>query len=167
MVESLRLGEGNLSLGATQTGGMTTAAEGAAAGAGAGMVLRHYEWLCNKYGHFVARNHYGKCYDKAVTAAIFERLRNNGDYWKSIGGSSGDDFSGGKFAIASVRDLTTGFDSAQPDGVALMPSAAGSEMITYTFENGCVTTLRTSGTEPKIKYVQIHACLPLLAKSLF
>ena len=25
-------------------------------------------------------------------------------------------------------------------------------MITYTFVNGCVLTLRTSGTEPKIKY---------------
>lgn len=25
-------------------------------------------------------------------------------------------------------------------------------MITFTFENGLVTTLRTSGTEPKIKY---------------
>ena len=26
------------------------------------------------------------------------------------------------------------------------------QMITFTFENGCVATLRTSGTEPKIKY---------------
>lgn len=25
-------------------------------------------------------------------------------------------------------------------------------MITFTFSNGLVTTLRTSGTEPKIKY---------------
>ena len=25
-------------------------------------------------------------------------------------------------------------------------------MITFYFENGCVATLRTSGTEPKIKY---------------
>ena len=29
-------------------------------------------------------------------------------------------------------------------------------MITFTFENGCVATLRTSGTEPKIKYYTEH-----------
>ncbi len=29
--------------------------------------------------------------------------------------------------------------------------------ITFTFANGCVATLRTSGTEPKIKYyVELH-----------
>ena len=27
-----------------------------------------------------------------------------------------------------------------------------SHMITFTLENGCVMTIRTSGTEPKIKY---------------
>ena len=25
-------------------------------------------------------------------------------------------------------------------------------MITFTFDNGCIATMRTSGTEPKIKY---------------
>ena len=29
-------------------------------------------------------------------------------------------------------------------------------MVTFTFENGCVATLRTSGTEPKIKYYTEH-----------
>lgn len=58
----------------------------------------------------------------------------------------------GKFPIASVRDLTTGIDTSQPDGQTLLPSSKSSEMITFSFENGAVITLRTSGTEPKIKY---------------
>ena len=33
-------------------------------------------------------------------------------------------------------------------------------MITFYFENGCVATLRTSGTEPKIKYYTELACKP-------
>ena len=58
----------------------------------------------------------------------------------------------GKYEIVSIRDLTTGFDSDQPDNKAVLPVSKSSEMITFTFSNGLVATLRTSGTEPKIKY---------------
>lgn len=58
----------------------------------------------------------------------------------------------GKYPIASVRDLTTGVDTAQPDGSTLLPASKSGQMITFSFENGVVITLRTSGTEPKIKY---------------
>ena len=34
----------------------------------------------------------------------------------------------------------------------MLPSSKSSQMITLTFENGVIITLRTSGTEPKIKY---------------
>ena len=34
----------------------------------------------------------------------------------------------------------------------ILPVSTSSQMITFTFENSCVVTLRTSGTEPKIKY---------------
>lgn len=57
-----------------------------------------------------------------------------------------------KYAIRTIRDLTTGYDSAQPDGQAVLPISASSQMITFAFENGVMMTLRTSGTEPKIKY---------------
>ena len=33
----------------------------------------------------------------------------------------------------------------------MLPTSS-SQMITFTFEDGSVATLRTSGTEPKIKY---------------
>lgn len=58
----------------------------------------------------------------------------------------------GKYAISTVRDLTTGIDTCQKDGKALLPPSKSSQMVTFTFENGAVITLRTSGTEPKIKY---------------
>lgn len=59
---------------------------------------------------------------------------------------------GEKYAITSVRDLTTGYDSTKIDNKAVLPVSKSSQMITFTFDNGLVTTLRTSGTEPKIKY---------------
>ncbi|ETE57356.1 Phosphoglucomutase-2, partial [Ophiophagus hannah] len=34
----------------------------------------------------------------------------------------------------------------------VLPTSKSSQMITFTFSNGCVATMRTSGTEPKIKY---------------
>ena len=59
---------------------------------------------------------------------------------------------GGKWKIKSIRDLTTGYDNSQVDMKATLPADAKSQMITFTFENGVVSTLRTSGTEPKLKY---------------
>ena len=103
--------------------------------------------LYDIYGYHYAFTSYFLCYDPVTIERIFERIRNfNGPqtYPKSIGN--------GKFVIKSVRDLTTGYDTSQPDGKALLPSSSSSQMITFTFENGGVITLRTSGTEPKIKY---------------
>uniref|UniRef100_A0A8D2KPM9 Phosphoglucomutase 2 like 1 n=1 Tax=Urocitellus parryii TaxID=9999 RepID=A0A8D2KPM9_UROPR len=58
----------------------------------------------------------------------------------------------GTFAILHIRDVTTGYDSSQPNKKSVLPVSKNSQMITFTFQNGCVATLRTSGTEPKIKY---------------
>ena len=33
-----------------------------------------------------------------------------------------------------------------------VPASKSTQMITFSFENGAVITLRTSGTEPKVKY---------------
>ncbi|KAI9915011.1 hypothetical protein PsorP6_007494 [Peronosclerospora sorghi] len=105
-------------------------------------VQQHLNALYERYGHFVTQNHYVKCYDSVKIRAIFERLRNGGKYWTHCG----------DYAITHVRDLTTGYDSSQPDKRAALPTSSSAEMITYTFANGCVATLRTSGTEPKLKY---------------
>lgn len=54
--------------------------------------------------------------------------------------------------VKSIRDLTTGYDSSTHDHKPLLPVSKSSQMITFNFENGLIATLRTSGTEPKIKY---------------
>ena len=60
---------------------------------------------------------------------------------------------GGRFRVAAVRDLTTGHDSSQPDGRAVLPVSGSSQMVTFSFSRPeAVLTLRTSGTEPKIKW---------------
>ena len=75
-------------------------------------------------------------------ANIFDELRRDGKYPDTCG----------KYKITAVRDLTTGYDSSQPNGLAVLPVDYKSHMITFTFENNCVVTLRGSGTEPKLKY---------------
>ena len=55
----------------------------------------------------------------------------------------------GPWEVLTVRDLWTGFDSAQPDNQATLPQE---NMVTFTLSNGGTATLRASGTEPKIKY---------------
>ncbi|KAL7721242.1 Phosphoglucomutase-2 [Entamoeba marina] len=98
--------------------------------------------LYEKYGYFASNNKYYFCYDPSLMSKIFHKMRNDGKYyWKF-----------GKYNVASIRDLTDGVDTAQSDKKPLLPVSKSTEMITYTFENGCKATLRGSGTEPKLKY---------------
>lgn len=105
--------------------------------------------IYEEYGYHCTNCSYLFCDKAPVIKRIFERLRNFQDdkpntYPQSI--------LNGEFAIKHVRDLTTGVDTSQADGKARLPVSSSTQMITFTFENGLVITLRTSGTEPKIKY---------------
>lgn len=105
--------------------------------------------LGDKYGHFVSNNGYLFVDAPAKTAAIFARLTNEGHYWAKLGGAGGP-----PLAITAIRDLRGpgGYDSERPGGVPGLPTSSGSYMITFKFSNGAVATLRTSGTEPKLKW---------------
>ncbi|KAJ3442031.1 phosphomannomutase 45a [Anaeramoeba flamelloides] len=103
---------------------------------------QQFEKLSNKLGYFLFKNSYFYCYDKDVLNHIFKKIRNNGNYFEKIG----------QFSIKSIRDLTTGFDNSKPNNKADLFVDPNSQMITFTLENDAVITLRTSGTEPKIKY---------------
>lgn len=103
--------------------------------------------IYSRYGHHVSSNSYYICHDPAVIKKIFEKIRNfrgPNTYPEGILNN--------KYKIISVRDLTTGYDDSQPDKKAILPVSSNSEMITFGFSNGLICTLRTSGTEPKIKY---------------
>nr|CAD7195878.1 unnamed protein product [Timema douglasi] len=100
------------------------------------------------YGHHISENSYYFCYNQEVIKQIFDRLRT----FAGTANTYPTSILKGKYRITSVRDLTTGYDSSQHDKKAILPTSKSSQMITFAFNNGLVVTLRTSGTEPKIKY---------------
>uniref|UniRef100_A0A673CDL4 Phosphoglucomutase 2 n=1 Tax=Sphaeramia orbicularis TaxID=375764 RepID=A0A673CDL4_9TELE len=102
--------------------------------------------IFEEYGYHISKNSYFICHDQDVIRSLFERLRNYS------GKKDSYPVECGRFSISAVRDLTTGYDSNQPDNKAILPTSSSSQMITFTFSNGGVATMRTSGTEPKIKY---------------
>lgn len=128
------------------------ASELAAADKGALTLKQYFQEISEKYGQFVSYNSYLFCYDPAVTDRIFSRIRTNRvnasvestekGYWKACAGSS----------IVAVKDITMGYNSSHPDGISDLPPTPEAHMIMFSFENGCSVTLRTSGTEPKIKF---------------
>lgn len=108
-------------------------------------ILQHYRQLEAKYGVFVSYNSYVICYDNKTTDAIFARLRS--------GGSTGSYCTSCcNCAITAIKDVTLGYDSTTFDHKSTLPVTADSHMIMFEFENSVTVTLRTSGTEPKIKF---------------
>lgn len=103
-------------------------------------------------GYFTTRNGYVISHDKLYTDRVFDRLRNHGNYLYLLVWMIIVRFMFGPYQVKSIRDLTTGFDSKQEDQRAVLPIDPSSQMITFEFVNGACLTLRTSGTEPKIKY---------------
>eukprot|EP00708_Paratrimastix_pyriformis_P002419 GAFH01001165.1.p2 GENE.GAFH01001165.1~~GAFH01001165.1.p2 ORF type:complete len:606 (+),score=304.84 GAFH01001165.1:187-1818(+) len=110
-----------------------------------------------RYGVFVPQNSYFLCYDPATIARIFARLRTAGPQGSYMNECAID---GRTFKATGIRDLMLpGYDSTTPDHKPRLPVSKGGEMITYTFENGATITLRTSGTEPKLKFY-CEMCAP-------
>uniref|UniRef100_A0A8C5KWN8 Alpha-D-phosphohexomutase alpha/beta/alpha domain-containing protein n=1 Tax=Jaculus jaculus TaxID=51337 RepID=A0A8C5KWN8_JACJA len=105
-----------------------------------------------EYGYHITKASYFICHDQGTIQKLFGNLRNydgKNNYPKMCG----------SFEISAVRDLTTGYDDSRPDKKAVLPTSKNSQMITFTFVNGGVATMRTSGTEPKIKYYA-ELCAP-------
>jgi len=110
---------------------------------GAGSMLQYLQSLYRRYGFFVSNNGYRFTSSSAIIDNIFKRLRNEGQYWHRCG----------PYVVKAVRDLEEpgAVDTSTDDGVPKMPTSSA-HMITYYFANGCIATIRPSGTEPKIKY---------------
>ncbi|KAI9486531.1 MAG: hypothetical protein EXX96DRAFT_549427 [Benjaminiella poitrasii] len=117
---------------------------------------QYLEELYKKYGYFVSENSYFICDDKKKISSIFDRIRFGNEkendnkskfghklcYPETIGGHK----------VIGIRDLTVGYDSSTKDNEPTLPVSSSSEMITFRLDNHTVFTIRTSGTEPKIKY---------------
>ncbi|KZT26348.1 Phosphoglucomutase, first 3 domain-containing protein [Neolentinus lepideus HHB14362 ss-1] len=111
--------------------------------------------LYQRYGYFQTSNSYFICTETAIINKIFARLRkfpgniatDKQEYPKEIAG----------LTIIQVRDLTTGYDSANPPSYKPTLPLSSGHMIQFKAESPSkdeviFLTLRTSGTEPKIKY---------------
>jgi phosphomannomutase len=99
--------------------------------------------LYEKYGFHTTNNGYVIVDLPSKTEAIFSRLRNEGHYWARLG----------DLHITNIRDLTgNGLDTSTEDSKPLLPTSQSTQMLTYSLSNGVIATLRTSGTEPKLKF---------------
>ncbi len=99
--------------------------------------------LYDAYGEFVSSNGYYFCYEPEVIVRVLNRVRNGGNYIKTVAG----------YHVDSIRDLgIPGFDSTKNDCKPVLPTSASSPLLTIRFRNGCVFHFRPSGTEPKFKY---------------
>ena len=113
-------------------------------------LLDKLDEIYKQYGYFLFDNSYFMCHDPNIIKAVFERMRTGGP-----GGKHVDHI--GEFKVARVRDMTLGYDSSTPDHKTVLPQQGG-QMITFYLDNGCSCTIRTSGTEPKIKwYIELGA----------
>ncbi|KAI1292771.1 Phosphoglucomutase-2 [Halotydeus destructor] len=105
----------------------------------------HLKFIYSEYGYHTSLNSYYICHEPEIIKRIFTRLANfhgTNTYPDCIG----------VYRIKRVRDLNRGFDSLTSNNIPELPSSSSSYMLTFYFENGVVLTIRTSGTEPKIKY---------------
>ncbi|XP_022657810.1 phosphoglucomutase-2-like isoform X2 [Varroa destructor] len=117
----------------------------------AGTLQEHLDRLFVKYGFHVTNNSYYLSHQPEMTKKMFNRIRN-------FNGPNTYPTKLGRFMITGVRDLTVGFDNTLPDNVPILPVSDSSEMITFYMANSANITIRTSGTEPKIKwYSEISA----------
>ncbi|KAL8788439.1 MAG: hypothetical protein Q9213_001662 [Squamulea squamosa] len=103
--------------------------------------------LYEKYGYFETTNTYWRSSSVQKTRSTFEAVRKCEQPFPSYVGYR---------KVVRWRDLTTGYDSATDDSTPVLPTSASTQMITCWLngsesDDGIRFTVRTSGTEPKIK----------------
>ncbi|KAL5533276.1 hypothetical protein ACEPAF_5052 [Sanghuangporus sanghuang] len=111
--------------------------------------------LYEKYGHFETANSYFICNDPPTIDRIFARLR-------TYDGEKPDGEANYPSVIAwlnvtNVRDLTVGYDSGNPPSYKPHLPLTSGHMIQFraqcqSDDTKIALTIRTSGTEPKIKF---------------
>ncbi|XP_034540805.1 glucose 1,6-bisphosphate synthase-like [Notolabrus celidotus] len=105
------------------------------------------------YGHHLSKTSYVVCNEPPTIHGIFSQIQNfdgNSLYPKACG----------DVHIVHVRDVRTVCDSSQPNLRSVLPVTRNSHMIKFTLQNGVVATLRTNGTEPKIKLYTEYCATP-------
>ncbi|RVE51871.1 hypothetical protein evm_003491 [Chilo suppressalis] len=128
-------------------------------------LVQQLDDLYAEYGFHVTQNSYYICHDSATIQKIFRRIRNYhglGQYPKKVGSCK----------IVYMNDLAAGIkikdrksEVADGDGHLHVlgtgldqESYTSGEMVMFRCDNGLSVTVRTSGTEPKLKYYSELVC---------
>lgn len=123
-------------------------------------VLKQLHALYAEFGYHVTHNNYYICHEPAIIQKIFRRIRNYtgpGEYPKKVGSCE----------IVSINDFTAGVKIPENVnreahlnvlGTGLDQDYTSGEMIIFRCSNGLTVTIRTSGTEPKLKYYSELVC---------
>ncbi|XP_072938720.1 phosphopentomutase [Epargyreus clarus] len=116
--------------------------------------------LYREYGYHVSKNGYYIINDPTVVSKIFSRIRNfHGPsvYPKKVGSCEivfMNDFNAG----VRIPETTNGEGHLNVLGTGLDQDYTSGEMVAFRCANGLSVTLRTSGTEPKLKYYTELVC---------
>ncbi|EPX73526.1 phosphoglucomutase [Schizosaccharomyces octosporus yFS286] len=109
-------------------------------------VTQVFDEISQKYGYYVTQNSYFFSRDNSKLRGLVDALRKSNT-------ENGYPTKLGSRNITSVRDLTANYDSTTTDKKAKLPVSKSSDNVTFELENGqVIMTIRTSGTEPKLKY---------------
>ncbi|THG97101.1 hypothetical protein EW026_g4828 [Hermanssonia centrifuga] len=108
--------------------------------------------LYEQYGYFQTSNSYFICIDPPTIDRIFARIRNHDGMGTPAKPSYPRTLAG--LNIASIRDLTIGYDSTNPPTYKPTLPLSSGHMIQFRAESPTdgakiTLTIRTSGTEPK------------------
>ncbi|KAJ2950182.1 hypothetical protein O0L34_g11540 [Tuta absoluta] len=123
-------------------------------------LLAQLQALYKEFGYHVSHNAYYLCRDPATIQKIFRRIRNYhepGVYPKKVSGCeivSIHDFA----ANVKIPDQPKGEGHLRVIGTGLDQEYTSGEMIMFRCSNGLSVTVRTSGTEPKLKYYTELVC---------
>ncbi|CAK1540737.1 unnamed protein product [Leptosia nina] len=116
--------------------------------------------LYREFGYHVSHNGYFIVHDPNITQRIFDRIRNyhgDGVYPRTVGPCDVvfiNDFTAG----VKVPDESDTEGKIKVSGTGLDQKYTSGEMITFQCSNGLSVTVRTSGTEPKLKYYTELVC---------
>ncbi|KAJ8721282.1 hypothetical protein PYW07_002057 [Mythimna separata] len=124
-------------------------------------VLKQLHALYAEYGYHVTHNYYYICHEPATIQKIFRRIRNYtgpGEYPKKVGSCEIvfiNDFTAG---VKIPENVNNGEAHLNVIGTGLDQDYTSGEMIIFRCSNGLSVTIRTSGTEPKLKYYSELVC---------
>eukprot|EP00736_Rhodelphis_marinus_P012338 Rmarinus@m.2605 len=109
-----------------------------------------------EYGVFCSGSSSVKVRSKLDIERMFEKVRAGGEYHRQFEGCG--DSVPTSLEVTGIRDLTAGIDTRYDDMKPLLPTSKSTQMVTFYlsvptggFPIEAEATLRTSGTEPKVK----------------